>query len=134
MCPSALAHHPADAQENRPLAESYGVASYPTIKFFPKGSSEAVAYEGGRTEADFVNFLNKQCGTHRAVGGGLNELAGRVPSLDSLAARFASAAADARSAVYDEALLLQDTVGAGAKHYLRVCVLARHMKLGAHAT
>lgn len=30
-------------------------------------------YEGGRTEKDFVDYLNEKCGTHRAVGGGLND-------------------------------------------------------------
>jgi hypothetical protein len=32
-----------------------------------------VDYEGGRSEADFVNFLNEKCGTQRAVGGGLTD-------------------------------------------------------------
>ena len=30
-------------------------------------------YEGGRSEEAFVAYLNEQCGTHRAVGGGLND-------------------------------------------------------------
>jgi protein disulfide-isomerase A6 len=117
---SPVAQYPADAQPNRPLAEKYGIQSFPTLKFFPKGSSEPVAYEGGRSEVDFINFLNENCGTYRAVGGGLNDKAGRVPELDTLASKFASATADTRSSIHAEALLLQDTVGAAAKHYFRV--------------
>jgi protein disulfide-isomerase A6 len=115
-----VANIDADATPNKPLAEKYGVSSYPTIKFFPKGSSEPVPYTGGRSEADFVAFLNEQCGTHRAVGGGLNEQAGRVAQLDSLASRFFSATADARSAVYEEALALAKTLGLSASPYIKV--------------
>lgn len=49
------------------------MSGYPTIKFFPAGSDEAEDYEGGRSEADFVQFLNEKCGTQRAVGGGLSD-------------------------------------------------------------
>ena len=68
-----MANVDADAKQNAPLAERYGIGSFPTIKFFPKDNKEGEAYTGGRTEADFVNFLNERCGTQRAVGGGLNE-------------------------------------------------------------
>lgn len=67
-----VANIDADAEPNRPIAQKYGVTSFPTIKFFPKGG-EPIDYDGGRQEADFVEFLNEKCGTHRAVGGGLNE-------------------------------------------------------------
>ncbi|KDN42268.1 hypothetical protein RSAG8_06935, partial [Rhizoctonia solani AG-8 WAC10335] len=88
-----IANYDADNAMNKDIAARYQVRSYPTIKFFPKGSStkEAVSYDLGRSEADFVKFLNEQCGTHRAVGGGLNELAGRLPTLDTLAQSFYSA-------------------------------------------
>lgn len=32
-----IANFDADAAPNKPIAEKYGVNSYPTIKFFPKG-------------------------------------------------------------------------------------------------
>lgn len=67
-----VANVDADAEANRPLATKYGIQSFPTIKFFPKGG-EPIEYVGGRQEADFVHFLNEKCGTHRAVGGGLND-------------------------------------------------------------
>jgi protein disulfide-isomerase A6 len=70
-----VANVDADAEVNRPLALKYGVQSFPTIKFFPKGG-EPIEYQGGRSEADFVAFLNEKCGTYRAIGGGLNDQVG----------------------------------------------------------
>lgn len=63
----------ADAQPNAPLAQKYEISSFPTIIFFPKDNKEGVPYQGGRSEADFVNYLNENCGTSRAVGGGLSD-------------------------------------------------------------
>lgn len=64
----------ADDKKNKDLAKKYGVTGYPTLKFFAKDNKEPEPYDGGRTEADFVQFLNEKCGTQRAVGGGLNDL------------------------------------------------------------
>lgn len=69
-----IADFNADAAENRPIGSEYGVSSFPTIKFFPRGEDKTpIEYNIGRTEADFTTFLNEHCGTSRAVGGGLNE-------------------------------------------------------------
>ena len=109
----------ADAGHNKPVAQMYGVASYPTIKFFGAGKdnkAKPMAYEGGRSEQAFVNFLNEKCGTHRAVGGGLNDLAGRVPSLDELAQKFIDATTSARSDIISKAANL----GKESKQYIRV--------------
>jgi len=114
-----VANLDADAEPNRPLAEKYEIKSFPTIKFFPKGG-EPIDYKGGRGEADFVQFLNEKCGTHRAVGGGLNNQAGRLPEFDALASKFFSATGAARDAVYKEASALAAQVGPAASHYLRV--------------
>jgi protein disulfide-isomerase A6 len=130
-----VANIDADAEANRPLAQQYGVQSFPTIKFFPKGG-DPIEYEGGRQEADFVRFLNEKCGTHRAVGGGLNDevgvcgtffgtcfdhdQAGRHPEFDKLASKFFTATGTARDAVYKEASVLAAEVGPAAAHYLRV--------------
>ncbi|KAK2879311.1 hypothetical protein FQN49_001007 [Arthroderma sp. PD_2] len=80
----------AEAENAKATAKANGVSSYPTIKFFPRGSKEAVPYAGGRTEQAFVEFLNEKCGTHRAVGGGLNEKAGTIESLDAIVAKYVS--------------------------------------------
>lgn len=89
----------ADEPRNRALAEKYEVKGYPTIKFFPRadpknltaGNPPPSTYKGGREEKDFITFLNGKCGVHRVLGGGLNDLAGRLPSLDSLASRLYTA-------------------------------------------
>jgi len=114
-----IANVDADAEPNRPLAQKYEVQSFPTLKFFPKGG-DPVAYEGGRDEAAFVKFLNEKCGTHRAVGGGLNDQAGRTPEFDSLATKFFVATGAARDAIYKEAVSLAAQVGPAANHYIRV--------------
>ncbi|KAI0280771.1 thioredoxin-like protein [Russula aff. rugulosa BPL654] len=114
-----VANFDADAEPNRPIATKYNIQSFPTIKFFPKGG-EPVDYEGGRQEADFVQFLNEKCGTYRAVGGGLNEQAGRHPEFDALASKFITATGAARDAIYKEASALAAQIGPAAKHYIRV--------------
>ena len=32
-----------------------------------------IQYSGGRSEQDFIEFMNGKCGTFRTAGGGLNE-------------------------------------------------------------
>ncbi|KAJ7756451.1 protein disulfide isomerase [Mycena maculata] len=115
-----VANVDGDDAKNKDLAKKYGVSSFPTIKFFAKGTTEPEAYEGGRTEADFVEFLNKKCGTHRAVGGGLSDQAGRHPEFDALASKFFVAVGDARASLLEEASALAASAGVASKHYLRV--------------
>ncbi|THV07431.1 protein disulfide isomerase [Dendrothele bispora CBS 962.96] len=115
-----VANLDADDKRNAEIARKYDIKSFPTIKFFSKDNKEGVAYESGRSEADFVAFLNEKCGTQRAAGGGLNDEAGRVAELDALASKFFVAAGDAKNSIYQEALGLASSVGEGSKHYLRV--------------
>ncbi|CAO1629857.1 unnamed protein product [Sympodiomycopsis kandeliae] len=87
-----VAQMDADEATNKEVAQQYGVQSFPTIKFFPKsldGSPKTPEeYPGGRTEDNFLNYMNGKCGIHRLSTGVLGDLAGRMPSLDSLASRF----------------------------------------------
>ncbi|KZT07109.1 protein disulfide isomerase [Laetiporus sulphureus 93-53] len=116
-----IANIDADAAHNKPLAEKYGIKSFPTIKFFPKGhKDEPQDYEGGRSEEAFVEFLNEKCGTQRAPGGGLTELAGRLPEFDTLASQFFAATGAARDAIFKDASELAATFGPHASHYVRV--------------
>ncbi|KAI5841356.1 thioredoxin-like protein [Morchella snyderi] len=78
-----------DSPSGKASAEKYGVSSYPTLKWFPKGSTVPVDYEYGRTEEHLTEFINDNAGTHRAVGGGLKETAGRVKALDEIVAKIA---------------------------------------------
>ncbi|KAI0728533.1 protein disulfide isomerase [Fomitopsis betulina] len=116
-----VANLDADAAQNKPLAEKYGVQSFPTLKFFAKGKKDTpVDYDGPRSEEAFVEFLNEHCGTQRTVGGGLTELAGRLPDFDKLASQFFAATGAARAEIYKDATTLAETVGPAAKHYVRV--------------
>lgn len=58
-----VAHVNADEAENKPIASRYDVRSFPTIKFFPKGAKEPIAYDSGRTEEQFAEVGYKN---HRA--------------------------------------------------------------------
>ncbi|KZS88103.1 protein disulfide isomerase [Sistotremastrum niveocremeum HHB9708] len=115
-----IANFEADADKNIPLSQKYEIGSFPTLKFFSKGNKVPEDYNGGRTEEDFTEFLNSKCGTQRKAGGGLNEVAGRIPTLDSLAAKFFTASAEAKSSVYQEAVSLASSAGATSQHYLKV--------------
>ena len=94
----------AEAENSKRTAQDYGVTSYPTLKYFPKGSTKAEDYVGGRTEKDFVEFLNIKAGTHRLEGGALDDDAGLVEVLDNVVTKYvegaplASAAAEAKKA------------------------------------
>lgn len=49
-----------DATENSALATKYSVQGYPTLKFFIKG--EPIDFNGGRTQAEIVNWIKKKTG------------------------------------------------------------------------
>lgn len=127
----------ADDKKNEAIKTRFGISGFPTIKFFPKDNKDGIAYEGGRSEADFVDYLNEKCGTQRSVNGGLLDTvccshsifcwpvvilfqAGRLADFDVLANKFFTAPADLRDSIYKEALTLSSTVGDVSKHYLRV--------------
>lgn len=78
----------AEAESSKATAKDQGVSSYPTIKWFPAGSSEAVAYEGGRSEQDLINWVNEKAGTHRLPGGALDTAAGTIDILDAIVAKL----------------------------------------------
>lgn len=80
----------AEAENSKATAQDQGVNSYPTIKYFPKGSTIPEPYEGGRTEQDILSFMNEKAGVHRTVGGKLDEIAGTIPSLDTILSRLTS--------------------------------------------
>lgn len=111
-----VAQMDADDEANKPIAQRYGVSSYPTLMFFPKGDkSNPQPYNGGRGEEDFLKFLNEKCQTWRTQGGVLSDLAGRMPTLDGFAARWYTSPADKRNTVYGEFVEYVKTMKASPK-------------------
>ncbi|KAI8336478.1 thioredoxin-like protein [Blakeslea trispora] len=109
-----------DADKEKAIGTEFEISGFPTIKFFPAGASEPIAYEGGRTEAAFVDFLNKHCGTQRVVGGGFMPSAGRIRTLDELAIRFIKDA-NTRQQVQAEAVEAAKKIGSRyANYYAKV--------------
>jgi protein disulfide-isomerase A6 len=53
-----------DADEHRELGTRFGVTGFPTLKFFPKGSTTPEDYNGGRSPEDIITFINSRAGTN----------------------------------------------------------------------
>ncbi|WYZ38880.1 hypothetical protein EsH8_III_000794 [Colletotrichum jinshuiense] len=112
-----------EAENSKATAGAQGVSSYPTIKFFPKGSKEGEIYSGGRSEEDFVKFVNEKTGTNRTPGGGLNAIAGTIAALDKIVAKFTGGASlsDAAAEAKKEAETLKEQAQYKyAEYYVRV--------------
>jgi protein disulfide-isomerase A6 len=109
----------AEAENAKATAQDQGVKSYPTIKFFPKGSTEGIPYTGARTEKDFIAYINEKAGTHRAVGGGLDATAGTIEALDTILAKLATGAtvASITADITEAAKSLKDKY---AEYYVKV--------------
>ncbi|OAQ64380.1 ER-resident thioredoxin protein [Pochonia chlamydosporia 170] len=113
----------AEAPNSKAVTKEQGVSSYPTIKWFGAGDKKGEEYSGGRSEEDFIKFINEKAGTHRVAGGGLDRLAGTIAALDSLVARFTGGAklediaAEVTKAVKK---FNDDAKYAYAKYYVRV--------------
>ncbi|KAL7003138.1 protein disulfide-isomerase [Sarracenia purpurea var. burkii] len=112
-----------DADKHRDLAEKYGVSGYPTLKFFPKSNKAGEGYDGGRDLDDFVNFINKKCGTSRDSKGQLTDKAGIVETLDPLVKEFVNADSNGKKSVYgrmeEEVEKLKSSAARYGKIYLK---------------
>lgn len=106
-----------EAPNAKATAEEAGVKSYPTINFYPKGSTEAIPYTGGRSEADLISFMNEKAGTHRSIGGGLDAIAGTIPSLDEIVSTLKTGGAKAYADLESAAGALSDKY---AEYYAKV--------------
>lgn len=107
----------AEAENSKALAQEQGVSSYPTIKYFPKGSTEPLPYNGARAEKDFVDFINANAGTHRAVGGGLDATGGTIEAFNTLIEKFQGSWAGGAEEAKTLAGTLQDKY---AEYYVKV--------------
>jgi len=114
----------AEAENSRALTQAQGVTSYPTIKWFPAGSTEAEAFSAGRTEDAILEWVNARTGLQRMAGGALNTIAGTIPSLDAVVAKFSSGASALGEAAAEVAglvnVLTEDAQVKSAQYYVRV--------------
>lgn len=111
----------AEAETSKATAQAQGITGYPTIKFFPKGSTEPEAYSGGRSEEALVDFVNSKAGTHRLVGGGLNSKAGTIDVIDTLLAKYVTAGGlkDVETATEEIKKASKDLKDKSVDYYLR---------------
>ncbi|PGH02283.1 protein disulfide-isomerase domain [Blastomyces parvus] len=118
----AIAKVDADAENSKRTAEAQGIKSYPTIKFFPRGSTAPLNYDGGRSQEDFVAYLNEKSGTHRVVGGGLDKDAGTIEALDAVIAKYATGSVKSIQKILREVKDLENVEGRYAEYYTKVLV------------
>jgi protein disulfide-isomerase A6 len=84
----------AEAPDSKKTATDQGVSSYPTIKWFPAGTKEPSPYDGARSEQAFIDFINKEVGTYRSVGGHLTAAGGTVAALDTVIQKIVDGGSD----------------------------------------
>lgn len=109
----------ADAENGKATAKEQGVTGYPTIKFFPKGSTEPELYSGARTEQAFIDFVNEKAGTHRTVGGGLDTVAGTIADINAVVAKYTSSD-DVEKLVAEVVKAAKGLEGKYAQYYVKV--------------
>ncbi|CCX16619.1 Similar to Protein disulfide-isomerase erp38; acc. no. Q92249 [Pyronema omphalodes CBS 100304] len=110
----------ANAPTGKATAEKYGITGFPTLKFFPAGSTEPIDYDSGRTATDLFAFLNEKAGTHRAVGGGLTETAGRIAAFDDEVAKLVKGDAESLKTVTEAVeKLAEEAKETYASYYLK---------------
>ena len=109
----------AEAENSKATAKDQGVTSYPTIKYFPRGSKTPTPYDGSRSHEALVAFLNEKAGTHRSVGGGLDAKAGTIEVLDTILAGLTpgSSVASITDEISKAAGTMQDKY---AEYYVKV--------------
>jgi len=111
-----------DADNYKDLAGKYGVSGFPTLLWFGKDNKEnPERYDKARDVQSFVDYINSKAGTHRLASGRLEEDAGRISSLDSIAVKFISGdkAALTKEATTEAGKLTGDDEKNG-KYYVKV--------------
>lgn len=111
----------AEAENSKATSQSQGITGFPTIKFFPKGSTEAETYGGARSEDALVEFVNSKSGTFRLAGGGLNTKAGTVDLIDNVLTKYVTVGGfkDIEKATAEIKKLTKDLKDKSADYYLR---------------
>jgi len=57
---AALAKVNADAENNKPLASTFGIKGFPTLKLFRNGNTQPTDYTGERSTQALVSFMKRQ--------------------------------------------------------------------------
>lgn len=111
----------AEAENSKATAQAQGITGYPTIKFFPKGSTEPESYNGGRSEEALVEFINSKAGTYRAPGGTLTSQAGTIDLIDTVLAKYVTANGlkDVEKATAEIKKVANDIKDTSVDYYLR---------------
>lgn len=110
-----------DATDYGELASRFEVQGYPTLKYFPAGSTEPENYEGPRTAEGMLEFLNSKAGTERRLDGTLGASAGRVAALDAIISNAGfSVSADVVSQIKATAASLEGKEAKNGKVYVAV--------------
>jgi len=111
----------SEAENSKALAKEQGITSYPTIMFFPRGSTTPEPYSGGRSEDALVEFVNSKAGTFRVAGGGLNRKAGTVHAIDAILAKYltTNGLSDIEKATAEVKKVAQDLKDKSTEYYLR---------------
>jgi len=110
-----------DADHYKDIAGKYGVSGFPTIFWFGVNKQNPEKYDKGRDLESFVNFINQKTGSKRLSSGRLQGDAGKISSLDKIAASFSTG---------DQAALIKQAEGIvstlndeekkNAQYYLKV--------------
>jgi thioredoxin-like negative regulator of GroEL len=56
-----------DADAHRDIGTKFGVQGFPTLKWFPKGSTTPEDYSGGRDLKDFASFIAEKTGAQARI-------------------------------------------------------------------
>lgn len=103
----------------RPFIYRYDVTGYPTVKYFPPGSTVPVDYQGGREVEPMLDYINVNAGTYRTLSGELTEMAGRIKSLDDVILAVEKIDAAAIASMKEAVAAVADSKAAAhAKEYL----------------
>ncbi|ORY86105.1 thioredoxin-like protein [Protomyces lactucae-debilis] len=105
-----------DCDKYKTIGTRFGIQGFPTLKYFPAGDKTPVEYNSGRTEEAFLEFINEKTGSFRLPGGALNALAGRVPSLDSIAQKIGATKGESLTALLAEGRAALDDYAKEAKN------------------
>ena len=69
-----------DADADKALNGRFGIQGFPTIKFFPKGSTSPEDYTGGRTADDIIAYIGERTGTKSKVAKPASHVIDLIPS------------------------------------------------------